>query len=246
MLWYKAWLDTQRWFLLGLLAFIFQVVAIYMSYPMDPATTFPHGAMGVLPDEMARLRLGDFRGYIWVRWFSTTLLLMWPVFVIILSSTGFESPRGREYLLSLPVSRRRLALIRLSVVAIEAGLLALVPSLVVSALAPLVGQRYPLSDVLVHSAILTLAGMGLVGFTLAARTLLDDVAAYVLVGGVMLLCATVTFLAVPFTPYSVLRVMNGATYYFRGEVPWMGLVLSVGVGAALMAWSIRTVERREY
>ena len=39
MLWYKSWLDTQRWFLLGLFALCAQVLALYMSYPLDPATS---------------------------------------------------------------------------------------------------------------------------------------------------------------------------------------------------------------
>ena len=49
MLWLKWWLDTQRWFLLGVFLLAAQVIAFYMSYPMDPATTFPNGALGVLP-----------------------------------------------------------------------------------------------------------------------------------------------------------------------------------------------------
>ena len=63
---------------------------------MDPVTTYPNGALGVLPAEMAQLRTGDFRGYVWVRWFSTTMLLFWPVYVIALAGTGFEAAGGRD------------------------------------------------------------------------------------------------------------------------------------------------------
>jgi hypothetical protein len=49
MLWLKWWLDTQRWFLLGVFLLAAQVVAFYVSYPMDPKITFPNGALGVLP-----------------------------------------------------------------------------------------------------------------------------------------------------------------------------------------------------
>ena len=61
MLWYKSWLDTRRWFLLGLMAPLGQVLALYMSYPMDAATTYPNGALGVSPAEMVLVRAGDFR-----------------------------------------------------------------------------------------------------------------------------------------------------------------------------------------
>ena len=78
MLRYKAWLDTRLWFFLALAALSAQVVALYVSYPMDPVTSYPNGALGVTTAEMTRLRTGEFRGYIWLRWFSTTMLLIWP------------------------------------------------------------------------------------------------------------------------------------------------------------------------
>ena len=67
MLRYKSWLDTRLWFFLGLSMLSAQVVALYMSYPMDPVTTYPNGALGVTAAEMASLRTGEFRGYIWLR-----------------------------------------------------------------------------------------------------------------------------------------------------------------------------------
>ena len=96
MLWYKSWLETQHWFFLGMMLLAAQVVALYVAYPMDPLTSYPNGALGVLPGEMAQIRTGDFRGYVWVRWFSTTMLLFWPVYVIALAGTGFEAAGGRD------------------------------------------------------------------------------------------------------------------------------------------------------
>ena len=96
MLHYKWWLDTQLWFILAIVSLAAQVLALYMSYPMDPATSYPNGALGVMYEEMTRLRSSDFRGYVWVRWFSTTMLLFWPVFALRLAGTGFEHSGGRE------------------------------------------------------------------------------------------------------------------------------------------------------
>ena len=67
-----------------------------MSYPLDPATSFPNGALGVLPARDGAVRTGDFRAYVWVRWFSTTMLLFWPVFVVALAGTGFERRGTRD------------------------------------------------------------------------------------------------------------------------------------------------------
>jgi hypothetical protein len=246
MLWRKWWVDTRHWFILGLLVLASQVLAIYMSYPMDPLTTFPHGALGVLPQEMERLRVSDFRGYIWLRWFSTSMLLAWPVFVIALAGTGFEQAAGREYLLSLPVTRRRAMLSRLAIVLAQIAALAALPSLLVSAMAPLRGQYYPVTDALAHSAILFVAGLGLFGLTAFLRSITTDLAAYVAAGGLVVLVAMFTFLVVPFTPYSILRVMNGAEFHFNHRVPWIGLASSAAVGFGLMWLSMRLVERRDY
>src|SRR5215217_1585335 len=146
MLWYKSWVDTQQWFLLGLMLPLAQVLALYMSYPMDPATSYPNGALGVTPGEMTLVRLGDFRSYVWVRWFSTTMLILWPVFAAGLAATGIEGAAGREYLLSLPITRRRIAWIRLALASVQIVAFTVVPSLVLCAMAPLVGQRFPIAD----------------------------------------------------------------------------------------------------
>ncbi len=245
MLWYKSWLDTRLWFFLGMCLLAAQVVALYASYPMDPVTSYPNGALGVLPGEMAQLRTVDFRGYVWLRWFSTTMLIFWPVYVIALAGTGLESRAGREYLLSLPFTRRRIVLTRLSVVFAQITAFTVLPSLLVCALAPLVGQRYPVGDALVHSLILLVGGLGLFGLTMYLRVITTDSLAYMVAGALVVLCALFTFVAQDFTPYSILRVMNGADYFFDHRVPWTGLTVSAGLGLGLIWWSMHIVEQRD-
>ena len=246
MLWYKSWLDTRHWFFLGLAVLAAQVVALFVAYPQDPREMFPNGALGVLPSEMEALRSGDFRGYVWVRWFSTTMLLFWPVYAMALAGTGFERSSGREYLLSLPVTRRRIVLTRVGVVLAQIAVVTVLPSLLLCAMAPLRGQHYPVQDALVHSFILMGGGLGLVGLTMFLRTTTGDVPAYVATGTVVILVLAATFVIKDFTPYSLVRVMNGADYLFSNRVPWNGLALSVGLGGALGWLSLRRVEQRDY
>lgn len=246
MLWYKWWLDTQRWFLLGMIMLTAQVVALYLSYPMDPAASYPHGALGVLPQEMAQLRTGAFRGYVWVRWFSTTMLIFWPVFAAALASTGFEETRGREYLLSLPVTRRRMVLARVAMALAQIAAFTVLPTLLVCAMAPLVGQRYPVTDAVVHAAILFVGGLGLFGLALFLRVVATDAAAFMTLAALIVICGLLTFLVTAFTPYSIFRVMNGAEYFFDGRVPWTGLILSAGAGAVLIGSATRIIERRDF
>ena len=246
MLWYKSWLDTQRWFLLGLFALCAQVLALYMSYPLDPATSYPNGALGVLPGEMDLIRHGDFRSYVWIRWFSTTLLLIWPMFAIGLAGTGFEQPAGREYLLSLPVTRRRVVWTRVSLTFAQMLALTLVPSLLVCAIAPTVGQRFPVSDALVHSLVLVVSGAGLVGLTMYLRTIASDAGTYLGMAGIVILWGMITFVAKDLTPYSVFRAMNGADYFFYHHVPWIPMALSAGTAAAFGYLALRSVEARDF
>jgi hypothetical protein len=246
MLWYKSWLDTQHWFLLGLLVLAAQVVALFVAYPQDPLTMFPNGALGVLPSEMEALRSGDFRGYVWVHWFSTTMLIFWPVAVMALAGTGFEQSSGREYLLSLPVTRRRIVLTRVGIVLAQIAAFTVLPSLLLCAMAPLRGQHYPVQDALVHSFILMGGGLALFGLTMFLRTTTADVPAFVAAGTIVVLGLTATFVIKDFTPYSLVRVMNGADYFFSNRVPWNGLALSVGLGCALGWLSLRRVERLDY
>ncbi len=169
MLWYKSFVETRHWFILGLMLLSAQVLALYVAYPVDPVNSYPNGALGVLPAEMARLRSGEFRGYVWLRWFSTTMLLFWPVFTIALAGTDLEKAGGREYLLSLPVTRRRIVLTRLAVSLLQIAAFTVLPSLLLSAMAPLRGQHYPVADALVHSSIVLVGGLGLIGLTMFLR-----------------------------------------------------------------------------
>ena len=246
MLWYKSWLDTQRWFILGMFALSAQVFVLYMSYPMDPLTTYPNGALGVSAAEMSVIRHGGFREYVWIRWFSTTMLLFWPVFVAAIAGSGFEPSAGREYLLSLPVTRRRIVTTRLALAFAQIGALTVLPTLLICAMAPLVGQHYPVADALIHSLILCIGGVGLFGLTLFLRTLTTDTGAYVAVAAIVFLWGLITFVAKDLTPYSLFRVMNGADYFFAQRIPWTGLATSALVGSTLIYASLRMVERRDY
>jgi hypothetical protein len=246
MLWYKSWLDTQRWFLLGVIALCAQVIALYMSYPLDAATSFPNGALGVMPAELDLVRHGDFRSYVWIRWFSTTLLLMWPVFAIGLVGTGFEQAAGREYLLSLPVTRRRIVWTRARLLLVQLLVLTIVPTLLLCALAPTVGQRFPLSDALVHSIVLVASSAGLVGLTMYLRTVVSDAGAYAALAAIVIVWAVVTFVAKDLTVYSVFRAMNGADYFFYRRLPWMPMALSVGTALAFGYLALRTIEARDF
>ena len=110
---------------------------------------------------------------------------------------------------------RNIAIARMTVSAAQIAAITIVPSLLVCAMAPLQGQHYPISDALVHSFILMVGGLGLFGLTMFLRAITRDVAAYVVMGGLIFLVGLFTFLVQGFTPYSFFRVMNGAGMIFQ-------------------------------
>ena len=123
----------------------------------------------------------------------------------------------------------------------------MLPSLLVCAMAPLVGQRFPVSDALAHSRDpAASAASALFGLTMFLRMVMNDAAAFTAAGALVVLCLILTFVAKDLTPYSIFRVMNGADYFFARRVPWTGLAASAGLGGALIGRSSRAVERRDF
>ena len=61
-----------------------------------------------------------------------------------------------------------------------------------------------------HSLILLVSGLSLFGLTLFLRAVMNDVEAYTAAGGLVVICVLFTFILKDLTPYSILRVMNGA------------------------------------
>jgi hypothetical protein len=143
-------------------------------------------------------------------------------------------------------TRRRIVLSRLAVSATQIAALTMLPSLLVCAMAPLRGQQYPVGDALAHSLILMVGGLGLFGLTMFLRAIMNDIAAFVAMGALVVLVGLFTFVVKDLTPYSIFRLMNGADFFFYHRVPWTGLALSAGVGCALIAVSVRIVEHRDF
>jgi ABC-type sugar transport system ATPase subunit len=183
---------------------------------------------------------------IWLRYFSTAILVLWPFLAMRLAGTGFERAAGREYLLSLPVRRWRIIATRLSVVLAEIAAITVIPSLLLCAMAPLVGQRYPVGDALVHSAIIVIGGFGLVGLTVFVRAVINDWLAYALIGTGVVVYGAITFLVGDLNGHSVFRLLSGADYFFYEHVPWGGLALSAGLGFTLVLLSAYIIEQRDY
>ena len=250
MIWYKAWTDTRRYFVSGITILFAMVLALYMSYPGDPGKEFPHGAIAVGVDQVRALAQ-DARSYIWLHWFGTTLLLYLSCLAIAVAGTGFApaasggSKRG-YYLMSMPVSRRKLASIRIALGLAELGVAAVIPSLLVSAMALTVGQIYSPMESMMH-ALLAVAGVtAFYGLFVLLSAMLGELSKAVAGIAILFLYGMFTFLIDGVRQRSIFRLMTGDTYFLCGEVPWLAIAACVSFGLICVFGALTIVDRRDY
>jgi hypothetical protein len=255
MLWYKSWLETRWRFVIGLALLMFSAAGAVLAYPrvmslLPLVPTFQVGGeLGRRIREAAEL-MRDYRGYLWSQWLRQSMMQMTTLFAALLGTGGLLSQGsggGALFTLSLPVSRHRLLGVRAATGLAELLALAIVPPLLLPVLSPAVGQTYAVQDALVHGACLFVAGA--VFFSLASllSTVFSDVWRPILI-----VCFAAIALAIcePFVPvlsrHSIFSVMNGEVYFRRAGVPWLGLLASGAVSAAMLYAAIRNVARQDF
>lgn len=251
MLWYKAWLET-RWRVLTGFAVLFVLAwSAVLGHPMfmELLRTIPRADPGT---PMGRL-IGEsvafsatFDGYIWSQWFLRTLPQTWTLLAALLGAGGILSQTRRGeglFTLSLPLSRSRLTGVRAATCFVELLALAVVPSLLIPLLAPVVGQSYAVADTLVHALCIFAAGSVFFSLSFLLSTIFSDVWRPFLI----VFCLTFVDQALrDFAHVGIFRVMSAETY-FRGEgLPWLGLAAAVALSAAMLYSAARNLARRDF
>lgn len=253
MLWYKAWLETRWRFLTGLVLLMCSAAAVVFAYsqvlsllPLVPAAG--GGEVGLEIREKAAL-LTTYRGYVWSQWFGQNMAGLWTLFAVVIGSGGLlnQASRGALYTLSMPVSRTRLLGVRASLSLAELFALALLPSLVLPALSPLVGQRYGIGDAFVHASCVFVGGSVFFSLTFLLSTVFSDIWRPALVTcGVAFGLGLFEQTLHGALPSSLFHV-SSAESYFRGTgIPWIGLVIRVGLSGALFYGAVVNIARQDF
>jgi ABC-2 type transport system permease protein len=243
MLWYKAWLETRWRFLIGLAVLVmmacgavFQYPAVVRLLPLAENVQTGSGILGRAIRDAIEIQR-DYRGFIWYQWVRQNFAQMWTLFAVLLGSGGLlaHGSSGALFTLSLPASRNHVLGIRAGACLAELFVLALVPSLLIPLLSPAVGESYSFATALVHAGCMFVAGTAFFSFALLMSTVFSDIWRPLLVT-----CAIAFMLALSeqivqnATGYGVFRVMTGESYFRAGAVPWIGLIASGAVSAALL------------
>jgi ABC-type transport system involved in multi-copper enzyme maturation permease subunit len=209
----------------------------------------PGGKIGEILREQIELSK-TYDGYVWMQWFNKNLLMAWVVFAILIGVGGVvtESSRGTAlFTLSLPVTRRRLLFSRAATGATELAALALLPSLLIPLLSPIIGESYSLARVIIYALMIIAGGLVFFAFSILLSTIFTDQVKPIIIGlGAAFALTTVSFFFKRLAPYNVFNIMSGDSYFRTGELPLAGLAGSLMVAAAMFYVSIKLVEKRDF
>jgi hypothetical protein len=255
MLWYKSWLETRWRFLIGLGLLMVSVCSTVLTYPQVikllpmAVTVDGSGALGRRVTEALDLAR-TYRGYVWSHWYRQNMLQMWGLFAVLIGSGGLLSQvsgGGALFTLSLPATRNRLIGVRAATGLAELLVLAFVPSLLLPVLSPLIGQTYGITDAIVYGACLFIAGTVFFSLAFLLSTMFGSVWPPLLI---VLAVATVLGLfdlaLRDLSRYSVFAVMSGESYFRGGGLPWLGLLASAALSAAMLYGAAFNIARQDF
>ena len=253
MLWYKTWLETRWRFLIGLIVLTAIAILTALTQPLvlklTPNFQGVQGSFGeALRAAFNLMRV--YRNYVWMQWWAKNLVQLWTVLAVLIAAGGLVSETSRGcalFTLALPATRRRLLAVRAALGVLETAALAIVPSLAIPLVAPLIGQSYWRADLLIYP--LFLAGGGLVFFSftfLLSAVFTDQLKPVVIAIGLAAILGVVWMVFRDLAPYSIYKVMSAESYFYRGVLPWKGLIISLALSAAMFYASFRIVERRDF
>lgn len=238
MLWYKAWVETRVRFLLSLtgitLVAAFQDVYRALRYvmPTTPVRYF----------------------YNLLHFADDTMCVLWIAAVTLLAMGGLlreKAVGASTFTLTLPVSRRRLAGVRICVVFAEGVVMFLAPWIAILALIGTGGKPLLLSQAWFHIVLMASGGSLYVALPLLVSSVVEGeyTAPVVSFGGLMAL----VFAFVPsLKAYDPLVFMMGNGFFdrdagmLRGAIPWGHAAVTVAIAGVLVGIGVKAIERREF
>jgi ABC-2 type transport system permease protein len=242
MLWQKFWMETRWRFLIGLAVLVCMAAGAVFSWPtvvklMPLASNLDFGGMvGRKLKETVELER-TYRGYVWVQWVRQNFSQMGALMAALLGAGGLLSQS--LFTFSLPVSRNRLLWTRAATGLAELLVLAIAPSLVITILSPAVGGSYGAGDALVYGICLFVGCAVFFSLALLLSTLFSDLWRPLLIA---LGAASVLALV----PEGIFSVIGGYDWFYRGELPWVGLLACVVTSAALLYCAAINFARHDF
>jgi hypothetical protein len=254
MVWHKAWHDT-RWRFATLFAVLVALTCFHVFEWLDVQRLVPTldpsvaGGNATVRSALAEAIAAEqtFRGYIWYQWFDQNFATCIVLFAALLGSGSALSTSGRGLLfsLALPVARGRWLEARAAIGVAQVLALALVPSLLIPLLAPVVGESYSVTDALVHGALLFVLGSVFLAFAMLASAIVDDFGRAIVLTAVAAIVVGMAEVALS-RGHGLFHALTGGAYYRSGTLPWPELVLGVALTGALIYGAAAHLARRDF
>ncbi len=256
MLWYKAWLETRWRFLIGFAVLLLLAWGVVLQYPtvrrlMPIASSLgaaqADGPLGRAIQNAVDVQR-DYRGFVWYQWVDQNLAHTWTLLAVLLGSGGLlaRSSAATIFTLSLPVRRSEFVRVRAWLGCAELLALAVIPTLLVSVLSPSIGERYSVTDALVHGACLFVGGALFYCLALLLSTVFDDLWRPALLACVAaILAAGCEAFFGSGSRFGIYGAMTAESYFRTGALPWPGLLVSAAASAALLYATVLNVNQLE-
>jgi hypothetical protein len=255
VLWYKSWLETRWRFLIGFGILLLLAWGIVLQYPSVRQLMPLASSIGASQDNGLLGRVirnavdieRDYRGFVWYQWVRQNLTQTWTLFAILLGSGGLVAGSGGTlFTLSLPVRRSELVRVRALTGLAELLALALVPTLLLTALSPSIGEHYGLVDAFVHGACVFVGGVVFYSLALLLSTVFSDLwrPALLACGAAIVMAACEAILAGG-SRYGIFGAMTAESYFRTGALPWPGLLVSAAASAAMFYATVLNVNQVE-
>ncbi len=253
MLWQHAFLETRWRFLIGLVVLSVSAAFMALGYPQvialtQSVTPTPGTALGREVAESIELSK-TYGGYVWSQWFQQNGAQLGSFFAAIIGTGGLLSldAAARLFTLSLPISRERLLAARAAAGLGQVLALTFVPALVIVIVSPVIGRGFPVLDALAY-ALCAFVGCAVI-FSLAFlfSSMFSNVWAPVLLA----LCAGAALRALDTITggmggFSLPQMVHGESYFYGHGLPWLMLLISVGVSLALLYAGTRLIARQDF
>jgi ABC-type transport system involved in multi-copper enzyme maturation permease subunit len=237
MLWFKAWMETRSRFLISLAGMV--VLCAGFVFHLDKTAIYD------VKDDY----------YYYVLFVGNSMLVvMWLLAVTLTMMGGLlrEKAAGTSaFTLALPVSRARLATIRICTGLAQAFALAIIPWLAMLCIGSIFGKAFA-SQAVYYLVLLLGGGMPFFSTAVLVSALISGeyTAPVVSLGVVVVTAVGLSGKALRFySPWTFMtgrEYLNDQTHLLSPPIPWLQAAIYVLLAGLLLAISVRVVQREEF
>ncbi len=258
-LWQKSWWELRMtfWTSLATISLLAVLLMYGISGDSQWAGKLQRDAAGWNEETRQALpALIAFQGRVWALWFKGGMEFLLPYIAMVWATlapgcanpwTGVKLDAARLFVLSLPVSRRRILLTQAAMNCLGLWLATAAASLLIPALAFWKGQWFSAGDALIFASLAVVGALVFYFLGLLMTVVFDS--------GLksLLFCMAVFAVTLPSSRWveshprwHINRLLGGEDYFLHGQIPWLALIVCLLVSALLLFVTVRIFERRDF